>query len=228
MEIRGWINQMVIGMAVLVLSLYPSLALPSEAGAGMETRLSSIVRSVKDREKSLKTFVAHFSQTKKSSLLRDPLFSSGAMYFEAGGAMFIKVTTPSPMNVLLKDRMLTISYPDLSETRQRYLGVNLTDYFGIGESFEEMQKRFSMRIVSETPPEKVVLELIPKSGAMAKRIASIQVRVSLKTSLPEIISIFETGGDETDIRLEFISFNEPLPPEIFSVPVKEDRQGGGY
>ena len=136
------------------------------------------------------------------------------------------MTTPSPMNVLLKDGMLTISYPDLSETQQRYIGVSVTDFLGSRESFEDMQERFSVRVVRETPGENSVLELIPKSSAMGRRIASIQVQVNLRTSLPEVVSISEKGGDETTVHLEFISLNEPLPPHLFDLPVKEERREG--
>jgi len=138
----------------------------------------------------------------------------------------MKVTSPSPLIVLLKNNLLFIYYPDLSKAEERYLGNEeiLKKYFGIRQSIEELQKRYSIQLVSKTHSDSYHLKLIPKIKAIARYIDSIEVVVSSKHWLPEGIHFKEVKGDYTSIRLEFTSINEPLPPGIFTIDFPEDYE----
>jgi outer membrane lipoprotein-sorting protein len=212
--------------AFLSLSLwvYPSFA--SEKGQEPESRLDWILENMKKKEKSIKTFTAAFTQTKESTLLKDPLLTEGRIYFDHRGKMLFKVTHPFPLLVLLENGALTIHYPDLSETRERYLGRNFIEtYFGVGQSVEKLQEAYVVHLMSEATAERCRLKLIPKSKAMARRIDVVVVTVSLQTWLPEEIMVREKGGDRMDTRLEFLSFNQPLPPDVFEIPKSEEDEG---
>jgi outer membrane lipoprotein-sorting protein len=215
-------------MLILSLSLslraYSSSA--SEIGPESESRLVWILENIKKKEKSIKTFTATFTQTKKSALLKDPLRSEGWIYFDHRGKMLFKVTHPFPLLVLLENSALTIHYPDLSQTRERYLGRNVLEiYFGVGQSMEKLQEAYVIHLVSEESPERCQLKLIPKSTAMAKHIEAILMTVSLQNWLPQEIMVREKGGDHTATRLKFISLNQPLPPDVFEIPKSEEDEG---
>jgi len=218
--------------AVLIfvgLSLY-SYAYPvfsSEKDPLSTSKLDWIIKNIQGKEKSLKTFTARMVQTKKTHLLREPLHSEGFIYFDYTGKMLLKITVPSPLIVLLKNNMLVLYYPDLSKVKETYIGNNvLREYFGIGQSVEELRKRYLIRLVSETPSDGYHLELIPKHKTIAKHIDSIEVTVSRENWLPQRICFKEKAGDWSDIRLEFISINEPLPAGVFTFnfPEKDDER----
>lgn len=218
--------------AVLIfvgLSLY-SYAYPvfsSEKDPLSTSKLDWIIKNIQGKEKSLKTFTARMVQTKKTHLLREPLHSEGFIYFDYTGKMLLKITVPSPLIVLLKNNMLVLYYPDLSKVKETYIGNNiLREYFGIGQSVEELRKRYLIRLMSETPTDGYHLELIPKHKTIAKHIDSIEVTVGRENWLPQRICFKEKAGDWSDIRLEFISINEPLPAGVFTFnfPEKDDER----
>ena len=209
----------------LSLFLYPYILLSAETDPQSESKLSWVIKNIKERERNLKTFIAKFVQTKKTHLLKEPLYSEGLIYFDFTGKMLLKVTTPSPVIVLLKDNMLFIYYPDLSKTEERYIGRTnniLKKYFGIGQSIEELNKQYTIQLVSKTHPDGYHLKLIPKMKPIAKYIDTIEVVISPKHWLPELIHFKETKGDYTSLKLHFISINEPLPQGIFKVDFPEN------
>lgn len=212
----------------LSLFLYPYAVSPSETEPQSETELSWVIKNIKEKEKTLKTFTAKFSQTKKTSLLREPLHSEGIIYFDSSGKMLLKVISPSPLITLLKDSMLLTYYPDASKTEERYLGRTdtiLKKYFGIGQSIEELRKQYAIHLVSKTHSESYHLIFIPKMEPIKKYIDSIEVIVSPKNWLPNHIHFKETRGDYTSLKLHFISINEPLPQGIFQVDFPKDDEG---
>jgi len=211
------------------LSLY-SFAGPvfsSETDTLPTSKLDWIMTNIKENEKNLKTFTARMVQSKKTRLLRDPLHSEGFIYFDYTGKTLLKITAPSPLIVLLKDNVLFVYYPDLSKVKETYIWNNvLKKYFGIGQSVEELSKRYVIKLMSETLSDGYHLELIPKHKTIAKHIETIEVTVNPENWLPQRICFKEKEGDWTAIRLEFISVNEPLPAGIFSFnfPEKEEER----
>ncbi len=210
----------------LGLFLYPYPVFPSETDLQSESELNWVIKNIKEKEKNLKTFTAKFVQTKKTYLLKEPLHSEGMIYFDYTGKMLMKVTSPSPLIVLLKNNLLFIYHPDLSKAERRYTGNEniLKKYFGIRHSIKELQKRYSIQLVSKTHSDGYHLKLIPKMKAIARYIDMIEVVVSPKHWLPEEIHFKEVKGDYTSIQLEFTSINEPLPPGIFTVDFLEDYE----
>lgn len=209
----------------LSLFLYPYLVFPSEADQQSESELDWVIKNIKEKEKTLKTFIAKFVQTKKTYLLQEPLHSEGLIYFDFTGRMLLKVTSPSPLMVLLKNNLLLIYYPDLSKTEERHLGRTdniLKKYFGIGQSIGELKKQYEIQLISKTHSGGYHLRLIPKEEKIARYIDSIEVVVSPKNWLPEQIHFKEVKGDYTSLRLQFLSVNEPLPTGIFKIDVPED------
>jgi len=211
------------------LSLY-SFACPvfsSETDTLPTSKLDWIIANIKEKEKNLKTFTARMVQTKKTRLLREPLHSEGFVYFDYTGKTLLKITVPSPLIVLLKDNILFVYYPDLSRVKETYIGNNiLRKYFGIGQSVEELRKRYVIRLVSETPSCGYQLELIPKHKTIAKHIDSIEITVNPENWLPQRICFKEKEGDWTAIRLDFISVNKPLPAGVFTFnfPEKDEER----
>ena len=213
------------------LLLLPYSLFPSETDPRSESELSRVIRSIKEKEKSLKTFTARFVQNKKTHLLQEPLHSEGMVYFDHTGKILLKVTSPSPLVLLLKDNLLIVYDPNLSKVKKRRLGRGdniVKKYFGIGQSVEELKKRYEIQLIPKTHSGTYQLKLIPKIKAIARHIDTIEVAISPKSWLPERIHFKESKGDHTSVRLEFTSINEPLPPDIFTVDVPEDDEDDSF
>ena len=214
-------------LIVICLSLFPLHVFSSEADHQSTSELVRVITSIKEKEKTLKTFVATFLQIKKSHLLRETLKSEGLIYVDFSGKILIKVIHPSLLTLLLKDNMQIIYYPDLARAEKKILGRTdniLSKYMGIGKPIKMIQKQFEIGLGDKISSGGYHLKMIPKNKAMARHIDMIEVVVNQKNGLPEQIYIKEKQGDHTAIQLEYKAINEPLPPGIFSIELPEDNK----
>jgi outer membrane lipoprotein-sorting protein len=215
-------------LITICLPLFPLLVCSSQADQRSTPELVRVLKQVKEKEKTLKTFIAAFLQTKKSHLLRETLTSEGLIYVDIGGKILIKVLHPSQLTLLLKDNMQIIVYPDSGKAKKKITGRTdhiLAKYLGVGQPVEMIQKRFEISLGDKISSEKFHLKMIPKN-AVARYIDLIEVEVNRKNGLPEHIYFKEKQGDYTDIRLEYKSINEPIPASIFSIKLPEDSNNG--
>jgi outer membrane lipoprotein-sorting protein len=199
----------------------------SEAGHQSTTELLRVIKNIKEKEKTLKTFIATFSQIKKSQLLREPLKSDGLIYVDFSGKMLIKVIHPSLLTLLLKDNMRIIYYPDLARGEKKIFGGTdniLSKYLGIGQPIEMIQKQFEISLGDKISSGGYHLKMIPKNTATARYIDMIEVVVNQTSGLPEQIYFKEKQGDHTAIQLTYKAINEPIPPGIFSIELPEDNK----
>ncbi|UCD89485.1 MAG: outer membrane lipoprotein carrier protein LolA [Desulfobacterales bacterium] len=202
-------------------------ALSREADVQTESDLSRIIKKIKDKERNLKTFTAYFKQVKTSQLLRDPLHSEGLIYVDTSGRMLMKVISPLPLILLLKNDQQMIYYPALSRVEKKPF-PNTDDifklYIGMGESIQAMQSKFDIQLVSNPHSEHYHLKMTPKQRSMAKHLMMIEVVVNPKHWLPEQIHFKEKKGENTTIQMQFTSINEPLPSDIFEIEVPADME----
>ena len=214
-------------LITLCLFVYPFYVFSSEADHQSPTELLRVIKNIKEKEKTLKTFIATFSQIKKSQLLRETLKSDGLIYVDFSGKMLIKVIHPSLLTLLLKDNMRVIYYPDLAKGEKTILGGTdniLRKYLGIGQPIEMIQKQFEISLGDKISSGGYHLKMIPKNTATARYIDMIEVVVNQTNGLPEQIYFKEKQGDHTAIRLTYKSINEPIPPGIFSIELPEDNK----
>lgn len=161
-------------------------------------------------------------------MLQEPLHSEGLIYFDFTGKMLLEVTDPTPLKFLFRDNLMIIHDPDLSKAKKRRLGKSdniLKKYFGVGQSVEELKKRYEIQLTSKTLLGNYHLKLIPKMRAIATHIDTIEVVVNPKDWLPERIHFKEVKGDHTSLQLQFTSINEPLPRGIFTINAPENTEG---
>ena len=205
-------------------------ALPHEADVQTESELFRVIKKIKDKERTLKTFTAHFKQVKTSQLLREPLHSEGLIYFDMNGKMLMKVIAPSPLILLLKDDQQMIYYPTLSMVEKKSFGKTddiFKQYLGIGESIQALQSKFDIQLVTNPHSDRYHLKMTPKQRNMAKHFMMIEVVINPNHWLPEQIHFKEKKGDYTTIQMQFTSINEPLPSDIFEIEVSEDVEANG-
>lgn len=213
-------------LIIICLSLFPLHVFSSEADHPT-SELLRVLKNIKEKEKTLKTFIATFSQIKKSQLLRETLKSEGLIYVDFSGKILIKVIHPSLITLLLKDNMRVIYYPDLAKAEKNILGGTdniLSKYLGIGQPIEMIQKQFEISLGDKISSGGYHLKMIPKNTATARHIDMIEVVVNQKNGLPEHIYFKEKKGDHTAIQLKYKAINEPIPPGIFSIELPEDNK----
>jgi outer membrane lipoprotein-sorting protein len=209
---------------VLSLLLCPLQAFSVENNPKPAQELNRVINNIKEKGKNLKTFTAKFRQTRKTHLLREPLYSEGMIYFDSSGKLLMKVTSPSPLLILFKKNTLLIYYPEISKTEKRYIGNTeniIKKYFGIGQTGEALKKQYEIKLSTNQKSDGYYLDMLPKQRAISKHIERIEVLVNPETWLPERIFLKEVKGDQSTLWLQFDSINQPLPPGIFSIPLPD-------
>ena len=200
-------------------------AFSRESDLKPESELSWVIKKIKEKEATLKTFAATFKQTKTSDLLREPLYSEGVVYFDIDGGILMKVTSPSPLTFLLKENQQVVYYPDLSRIEKKSFGKKgdiFRQYLGIGESVETLKTKFEIEMVANSTAKHYHLKLLPKQRKLARHIKEIDVVVDSSHWLPEQIQFKGKEGDCTTIRMQYTAIDEPLSSDIFQIKMPED------
>ena len=222
---RSFLKQYFIRVFIaLYLFLLPLQSFSSEKNPQPDLKLDQVIKHIKAKEKSLKTVIAKYRQTKKTYLLHEPLHSEGLIYFDSSGKLLMKVTSPSPLLILFKNNTFLVYYPEISKAEERYIGNVeniIRKYLGIGQPVEALKEQYEIGPATKTKSGGYYLKMIPQKQAVAKHIDSIEVFVNPETWLPEQIVFTEVKGDQTTLWLQFISINQPLPPGIFSIALPD-------
>lgn len=192
-----------------------------------ESELDRVIDKIQQKQAALKTFTATFEQTRTSDLLREPLHSEGVVYFDGGGRMLMKVTSPSPLVVLLEKNRQVIYYPDLSRIEQKVL-VKTSDifeqYIGLGASAKTLKTKFAIDLVAGASATDYYFKMVPRQPELAKQIEKIDVVVDPNLCLPKQIDLEGTRGDHTSIKMRYTAVNESLPPGVFEIKLPEDTK----
>jgi len=216
----------IIGLPIaLCLFLLPLQVFSFEKKPEQALGLDQVIERVKEKEQTLKTVVAKFRQTKKTYLLHEPLHSEGLIYFDSSGKLLMKVTSPSPVLILFKYSTILVYYPEISKARERYIGNVeniIKKYLGIGQPVDALKDQYEIRLLKDTKSDGYHLQMTPQKKAVAKHVDRIDVFVKPETWLPERIIFTELKGDQTELWLQFITINQPLPSGIFSIALPDE------
>lgn len=216
-----------------LLLLYPVMpALPTETQKPVVWTVDDVLLRLKERQRTLTTFVAGFKQIQQSSLFDQPQVSEGTLYFDHNSKLLMKMTTPEAYLVFITDQKMILGVPGSSSYRQKNLPGRNTFFkrvMGIGQSVDQLKNQYNIQMVATPCKEICELRLTPLKKRRRTPFTSIQATIDTLQWLPETIHMEETGGDVTTFYLQFTSINQPLPDRIFDIPLpakKTDRPEG--
>ena len=218
----GWLSILTIAVLVWI----PSLPVANAEAIETELSLDRILSNVKNTEKQLKTFSASFKQSQKNHLLVEPLVSQGSMFYHHTGKLLMKISLPEPFILLLKDRLMIMGDPVTKTFKQKtFSGINalLKRYLGAGKPVEVLKEKYNIRLVNDPNGTDCQLDLTPKKHNRKMPFQSIRVTLDKMLWLPKEIRLEEPNKDYTELELSYLTINDPLPENIFTIdiPLKE-------
>ncbi len=225
--VRRRLRTVSAAVTVIVLALLFPWLLPARAPAAGEAPSAAdpatlrILERIRARETSLRTFSARFEQIQKSQLFEQIVRSEGIIHYDARGKLLFRVTAPAPLWIIFDCGTIMIHDPEQGRTRRRDVGSRqnlLKRYFGLGESLEELLRRFDIQAVENRPLPGVTLRMIPREDRLSKQVRLISADVDDKSWLPREIFIQRSETEWSRIRLEFTRLDQPLPADAFDVP----------
>jgi outer membrane lipoprotein-sorting protein len=223
----------ILSIILMLILLYPAMpVLSSETQKPAIWTVDDVLLHLKDRQRTLATFIAGFKQIQQNSLFDQPQVSEGTLFFDHNGKLLMKMTTPEAYLVFITDQEMIIGVPGSSSYRQKNLTGRNTFFkrvMGIGQSIDQFKNQYHIQMATTPCKETCELRLTPLKKSRRTPFASIRATIDTLQWLPETIHLEETGGDVTTFHLQFTSINQPLPDRIFDIPLpdkKADRPEG--
>lgn len=223
----------ILSIILMLILLYPAMpALSSETQKPAIWTVDDVLLHLKDRQRTLATFIAGFKQIQQNSLFDQPQVSEGTLFFDHNGKLLMKMTTPEAYLVFITDQEMIMGVPGSPSYRQKNLTGRNTFFkrvMGIGQSIDQLKNQYDIQMATTPCKETCELRLTPLKKSRRTPFASIRATIDTLQWLPETIHLEETGGDVTTFHLQFTSINQPLPDRIFDIPLpdkKADRPEG--
>jgi outer membrane lipoprotein-sorting protein len=187
-------------IAALQICLAVMLAASPRPALTAEGVLAMMGKSAQDFH-SLSANVEHIKYT---DVVKDTSTETGRFYVRRDEKMRIEILKPDQRTILRTGDQLYIYTPKINRVEEYDLGKNreLVDQYvllGFGTKPENMRKSYQVAVKGEEDLDQkktVVLELTPKSEAVARQISKIQMWIDQTSWLPIQQKFFEAGSGD--------------------------------
>jgi outer membrane lipoprotein-sorting protein len=196
-----------------------AVSLPALAARKVDPNsLDEVIKRVQAQQKNTKTIEADFRQEKVLALLAKPEISSGRFVFSKPDKVLWMYDAPKRVEMLISNGMLTTYYPDLNKAEQlevkRYQD-RIFKYMGASGAIDDLAAFFDFTFTNTSDKPFYVLDLLPKSKGIAKRVQHIRIWIEKKTYLTSKFEYVEGDGDITRYEFTNIRVNQPVEASRF-------------
>jgi outer membrane lipoprotein-sorting protein len=182
-----------------------------------------LLQQIEAKVKTLKTLSGRFRQTKSTRLLTAPMESAGVFYWQPPDRFRWEVTQPAPFTLVARGDTVLVVTRDLQRAalyRHPSGDGLLGQIIGTAGDTEAFKRTYYLQITPATQAEDqswVQLQLEPRTARQAKYLKRVEVMIDPVSWLPQQVTITETNGDWSTIRLQEPSENAEVADELFSV-----------
>ncbi|MDH7500061.1 MAG: outer membrane lipoprotein carrier protein LolA [candidate division NC10 bacterium] len=184
-----------------------------------QQKIDLIIAQMAKMQKEARTITAEFTMEKKMALLASPVRAEGVLYVTKPDRIYWEVKEPTANTLIVNRDTLWMYYPtlrqvdkiDISGKRNR-----LARYLELSDDGSIIKENYKIQLL-ENPGEQGIflLELLPKTSRMAKRVAKVRVWVDSGTWFFPRIDLWEPNGDYSSIRLKGAKLNAPIPDGVY-------------
>lgn len=203
---------------------------PADVDPVLWNRLQDIGRVAS----KIETLTADFTQRRHTSLLKEPLESSGQVLVKGGRTIWHTVK-PRKNDMLITDDELRLYYPE----------EKLLEIYPIGRRggelaaspvprLETLVEYFTIRSVATTMIEDeqiadavtrgdlLAVRLVPHDPELARHLSQIDVFIRTETAYARRVEMTDTEGERTVLVFENVKTNEPLDDARLRLDVADD------
>lgn len=206
----------------LAVALSAAVAASTQAApkkAAGET-VESVMKKVQAQQKKTQTLQATFRQEKELALMAKPEVSTGSFLFSKPNNVLWSYDTPKRVQMIIAAGTLTTYYPELNKAEKidiRRFEDRIFKYMGASGAIDELARYFNFTFIDRASEPSWILDLSPKSRAVARRVKSIRIWIDKQKYLTTKFEYVEGDGDVTRYEFKNIKLNEPVAPSRFSV-----------
>jgi outer membrane lipoprotein-sorting protein len=186
----------------------------------------SVLRSLEQAGRSLKTMKAGFAETKVLVILNEKQESRGTVSLQVPGRFRWDYTAPQPSVTLVADGRFSRYFP---QTKQVFRGAAKGEadlLVGFGPGAAGLGQKYDVTLVGEEAVGSAgayVLDLKPKKEQATSSLFSIiRLWVDKTRFIPVQTRLTEPTGDHTTIRFENVVVNGRVPASTWVLNLPKD------
>jgi len=208
-------------MVTVVASAFATIVMPlAAASKPAPVTLESVIKKVQQQQKKTQTLQADFKQEKELALLSKPEVSTGTFVFSKPNNVLWLYDAPKRVQMLISGGTLTTYYPDLNKAERidvKRFEDRIFKYMGASGTIDELSRYFDFTFTDTSTSPFWVLDLSPKSRAVARRVRHIKIWIEKDTYLTSKFEYVEGDGDITRYEFTKIKVNQPIEQGRFTL-----------
>ncbi len=211
---------MSVPQTVVAAALAAAISLPLAAAKPAPVSLESVIKKVQEQQKKTQTLQATFRQEKELALLAKPEVSTGTFVFSKPNNVLWSYDAPRRVEMVISGGTLTTYFPDLKKAERidvRRIQDRIFRYMGASGAIDELARYFDFTFTDTATNPFWVLDLSPKSRAVARRVKHIKVWIEKSTYLTSKFEYIEADGDITRYQFTNIKVNQPVSQARFTL-----------
>lgn len=182
--------------------------------------LDSVIKKIQEQQKNTQTLQADFKQEKELALMARPEVSTGTFVFSKPNNVLWSYTAPKRVQMLISGGQLTTYYPELAKAERidvKRFEDRIFKYMGASGAIDELGRYFDFTFTDTATNPAWVLDLTPKSRAVAHRVQRIRIWIDKRSYLTTKLEYVEGDGDVTRYEFANIKLNAPVEQGRFTL-----------
>jgi outer membrane lipoprotein-sorting protein len=189
-----------------------------QAAFGQETE--ELIRSIDEQQQKIQTLIAHFTQIKETSLVKEPLVSSGLVRFKRPDFIRWTYLKPEPMEVVLDGQTIRVYHGERSQveeyslTRNKIVARYLEPLIGVFQHpFTQLTKVYRVTYEGLEVQRTCHFHLQPKAKEIQKFLSGVDLWIDKDSGAILRFKMVEANGDRLILEFHNLQLNPPLNEE---------------
>jgi outer membrane lipoprotein carrier protein len=230
------VTVVVAGGAALLSALAVTALEPTQGAAAAEVdfdqltgadKVNAIISRVVEKQRSVSSLQADFTQVKQSDLLLEDMRSRGRFSYLAPNHVRWDYHQPDGMVVAFSDDVVTTYYPDrkkaesikISRRNRRFVRVMAGT-----QPLDDLADNFSITLSDTGAPTPYRLTLEPVKRVLRRKLRQVILEVDRELLLPITVEYHAADGDCTRYEFHNLVINPRLEPADFDLNLGEEVQ----
>ncbi len=176
-----------------------------------------LIREIDEKQQRIQTLVADFSQKKETSLVKDPLLSSGVVKFKRPDRIHFIYSKPEPMEMALDGKTIWIYYPGRAQAEKYSLARNrkmiqyLEPVTGIFQkTFAQLTEGYVLHYQGVEMGRIYRFRLQPREEKIQKFLSWVDLWIDKASGAILRFEMIEASNDRLYLEFKGLQMNPPL------------------
>jgi len=201
------------------------LALATTPSRSVE--LEDVLARFDEVQDSIRTLTAEFTETTKSTLLKEPIVAKGKVFLTKPHSVRWEYSIPEEMQFVISEDRYTGYFPKRKQAEKRDIHrwrEQLFRFLGLGQASAELAKFYNISVESQDGDMEgtYLLVLDPKKKRVRKRMDAVHFWIDDTSYLPVRVEYSSKSGNSRIIVFDRMDVNPDLAASLYNVDLPSD------